>query len=179
MLVPSSGLLSTIFGVIAGVVAVGVVISLSSASSSMKAENRICSPAVPFTAATFPARVLMLLLLVSCFFWAKRLDERPTATTRIHTHRILKGPSFVETERPRDPGSTGRKGTSDSSHLLILNSDAKPPGSNPARVIWQRQLFRNCLTTCEAMSSLGLGAGRGVSSCKAIPFMFGVPVPTG
>jgi hypothetical protein len=59
MVVPSSGLLSTLVGVI-GELAGGITISLASASSSMNAENRICNPAVPFSDATFPVSVLML-----------------------------------------------------------------------------------------------------------------------
>src|SRR6266702_3822689 len=55
MEVPSRGLDSTNVGVIGG--ALGA--PLSTLSSSMKAENRICRPAVPFTEATLPANVLM------------------------------------------------------------------------------------------------------------------------
>lgn len=61
MVVPSRGLVSTFVGVIdvgAGNGAGGA--PGSSASCSMKAENRICKPAVPFTEATLPASVLML-----------------------------------------------------------------------------------------------------------------------
>ena len=45
----------------------------SSASCSMKAENRICRPAVPLSAATLPASVLIL------YVGATALDGR-TAT---------------------------------------------------------------------------------------------------
>src|SRR5258708_35352092 len=54
--VPSRGLDSTF----AGVIGPGPAGALESRlSSSMKAENRICSPAVPFSEATLPASVLM------------------------------------------------------------------------------------------------------------------------
>src|ERR1700682_2421333 len=54
--VPSRGLDSTFAGMI-GPGAAGALVS--ALCSSMKAENRICSPAVPFTEATLPASVLM------------------------------------------------------------------------------------------------------------------------
>ena len=54
-LVPSSGLERTC----AGVIAEGDVAASSwSASCSINAEKRVCRPAVPFTAATLPARVV-------------------------------------------------------------------------------------------------------------------------
>src|SRR5258708_8218991 len=54
--VPSRGLASTF----AGVIGPGPDGAFESRlSSSMKAENRICRPAVPFTEATLPASVLM------------------------------------------------------------------------------------------------------------------------
>jgi len=55
-LVPSSGLLRTNDGVM-GVLMGGA--DVSAASSSMNAEKRICRPAVPLSAATFPASVEM------------------------------------------------------------------------------------------------------------------------
>src|SRR6185437_5836048 len=53
--VPSSGLDSTYVGVIT----LDAGAAVSRLSSSMNAEKRICRPAVPFTEATLPARVLM------------------------------------------------------------------------------------------------------------------------
>ena len=54
--VPSSGLDRTCPGVIG---AAAVAESSSAASCSMNDEKRICRPAVPFTDATLPARVVM------------------------------------------------------------------------------------------------------------------------
>src|SRR5574337_753252 len=58
--VPSRGLERTNVGVMGGVEGSGLSAkSLTSASSSINAEKRICRPAVPLTEATLPASVVM------------------------------------------------------------------------------------------------------------------------
>jgi hypothetical protein len=76
-LVPSSGLDSTKGGVI-GVAEGGA--SSSSASCSIKAEKRICRPAVPFRDATLPARVVMSYLTGEA---GEALTEEPRTAARM------------------------------------------------------------------------------------------------
>src|SRR5215472_10189318 len=71
-----------------------MVMSLASASSSMKAEKRICNPAVPFNEATFPARVLMLYVELFC---ATTVQEKARAitTTKTTIGRLVIGTPFL------------------------------------------------------------------------------------
>src|SRR5438552_812743 len=65
--------------------------SSSSASCSIKAEKRICRPAVPLSEATLPARVLMLYVGADC---VTALDGR-TATKAIAAAADIRVPALA------------------------------------------------------------------------------------
>src|SRR5690242_1950838 len=85
--VPSSGLDRTNGGVIA-LGELGTV-KFSCASSSMKAEKRICKPAVPLTEATLPASVLMLYLVCPEASGAKLTAHTITANSHVRRTYLI------------------------------------------------------------------------------------------
>src|ERR1044071_5791863 len=86
MLFPSNGLVRTT----TGLMALGLDASSSSASSSIKAEKRICKPAVPFNEATFPASVV-----ISYLADAAALGCTIKAATRIKTRNVVNKRVFI------------------------------------------------------------------------------------
>src|SRR6476620_11171919 len=71
--------------------AVGLDASSSSASSSIKAEKRICKPAVPFKEATFPASVL-----ISYFADAAAPGCTAKAAIRVRTKNVVNKRVFIQ-----------------------------------------------------------------------------------